>query len=113
MPRRRASSVRRKYQRLLPGGDQVTNKNYGRTRAGKPITEELLEESAKQAEEGLDVDELVRRRSDRPPMGSAATVESVRLDHELSQALRERADDEGRTTSDVIRDAPRRYLAAS
>jgi len=47
-------------------------------------------------------------------MGSAAaSVESVRLDPELSQALRERADEEGRTNSDLIRDALRRYLRAS
>jgi hypothetical protein len=92
----------------------MTKRSYGRTRSGKPITEELLEELAKQAEEGFDVDKLIRRRGGRPPMGSApATVESVRLDPELSQALRERADDEGRTNSDVIRDALRRYLNAS
>jgi predicted DNA-binding protein len=47
-------------------------------------------------------------------MGSAAaTVESVRLDPELSEALRTRAKDEGRTNSDVIREALRDYLQAS
>ncbi len=47
-------------------------------------------------------------------MGSAAaSVESVRLDPELSAALRGRAESERRTNSDVIRDALRRYLAAS
>jgi hypothetical protein len=39
--------------------------------------------------------------------------ESVRLDPELSDALRERAEQEGRTNSDLIRDALRRYLQAS
>jgi hypothetical protein len=92
----------------------MTKRDYGRTRSGKPITEELLAELAQQAEEGFDVDEIIRRRRGRPPMGSAAaTVESVRLDPELSQALRDRATDEGRTNSDVIREALRRYLAAS
>ena len=92
----------------------MTKRDYGRTRSGKPITEELLEELAKQAEEGLDVDEIIRRRGGRPPMGSApATVESVRLDPELSDALRQRAHHEGRTSSDIIRDALRRYLDAS
>lgn len=92
----------------------MTKRDYGRTRSGKPITDELLEELAKKAEEGFDVDELIRRRGGRPPMGSAAaTVESVRLDPELSEALRERADHEGRTNSEVIRDALRQYLAAS
>lgn len=92
----------------------MTTQDYGRTRSGKPITEELLEELGKQAEDGFDVDEIIRRRGGRPPIGSAAAgVESVRLDPELRQALRERADHEGRTNSDVIRDALRRYLAAS
>lgn len=92
----------------------MTERDYGRTRSGRPITDELLDELAKKAEDGFDVDEIVRRRGGRPPLGSAAaTVESVRLDPELSQALRRRADHEGRTNSDVIRDALRRYLAAS
>lgn len=47
-------------------------------------------------------------------MGSAAaSVESVRLDPELSTALHERVKQEGRTNSELIRDALRRYLAAS
>lgn len=44
-------------------------------------------------------------------MGSAAaSVESVRLDPDLSEALRHQAEKEGRTNSEVIRDALRRYL---
>lgn len=92
----------------------MAKKDYGRTKSGKPITEELIEELAAKAEEGFDVDEILRRRGGRPAMGSsAASVESVRLDPELSQALRERAEQEGRTNSDLIRDALRRYLHAS
>lgn len=91
----------------------MAKKTYGRTRSGTPITDELVEDLAKQAEEGFDVDELLRRRGGRPPMGSsAASVESVRLDPELSEALRRRAEEEGRTSSDVIRAALRRYLKA-
>jgi hypothetical protein len=92
----------------------MTKKDYGRTRSGKPITDELIEELAAEAEAGFDVDEIIRRRGGRPPMGSsAAAVESVRLDPELSKALRERAEREGRTNSELIRDALRRYLQAS
>ena len=40
-------------------------------------------------------------------------MESVRLDPELSHELHERAEMEGRTNSDVIRDAIRLYLEAS
>ena len=89
-------------------------KNYGRTRSGKPITDELVEKLAAEAEAGDDVEVIIRRRGGRPPMGSSvASVESVRLDPELREALRERAEREGRTSSDLIRDALRRYLRAS
>jgi Ribbon-helix-helix protein, copG family len=92
----------------------VTKKDYGRTRSGEPITDELIEQLAAEAEAGFDVDEILRRRGGRPPMGSsAAAVESVRLDPELSLALHERAEREGRTNSELIREALRRYLQAS
>ena len=92
----------------------TTKKDHGRTRGGEPITDELVERLAAQAEDGFDVDEILRRRGGRPAMGSAAAaVESVRLDPELEQALRSRAAEEGRTNSEVIRDALRQYLEAS
>jgi Ribbon-helix-helix protein, copG family len=88
--------------------------NYGRTRSGKLISDELVEDIVKRAEQGLDVDEIIRRRGGRPPMGAgAATVESVRLEPELREALHERAEREGRTNSELIREALRRYLEAS
>jgi hypothetical protein len=89
----------------------MPKKTYGKTESGQPITDELVEELAKKAEAGYDVDEMLRRRGGRPPMGTAAaSVESVRLDPELSEALREQAEREGRTNSDVIREALREYL---
>jgi hypothetical protein len=92
----------------------MTKRIYGHTKSGKPVTDEMIEELSAEAESGYDVAEIVRRRGGRPPMGSsAAAVESVRLDPELSEALHERAQQEGRTHSDVIRDALRRYLRAS
>ena len=92
----------------------MTKRLHGHTKSGKPVTDEMVESLAAEAERGYDVDEIVRRRGGRPLMGSAAAeVESVRLDPELSEALRERAEQEGRTNSDVIRDALRRYLRAS
>jgi len=92
----------------------ATKRSYGRTRSGKAITDELVDELASKAEAGYDVDELLRRRRGRPPMGAAAApVESVRLDPELRKALRQRASQEGRTSSDVIRAALRDYLKAT
>lgn len=92
----------------------MTKRSYGHTKSGTPVTDDIVEALADEAERGYDVDEIVRRRGGRPPMGSAAAaVESVRLDPELSEALHSRAEQEGRTHSDVIREALRRYLRAS
>ena len=44
----------------------MATKDYGRTRSGEPITEELLEEWVTKAEEGFDV-VLGARRTERPP----------------------------------------------
>jgi hypothetical protein len=89
----------------------VARKTHGNTAGGLPITDELVNELATKAEQGYDVDELLRRRGGRPPIGSAAaSVESVRLDPDLRQALSERARRDCETTSSVIRKALREYL---
>lgn len=89
-------------------------KTYGKTASGVPITDELIDELAKKAEAGYDVDEILRRRGGRPPIGSAAaSVESVRLDPELRVALSERAQRDHETTSAVIRKALRKYLGVA
>lgn len=86
-------------------------KTYGKTASGVPITDEVVRELAEKAEAGYDVDLMLRRRRGRPPIGSAAaSVESVRLDPELSDALAKRARRDHETTSSVIRKALRRYL---
>jgi len=89
----------------------MAKKTYGKTASGKPITDELVDGLADKAEAGYDVDETLRRRGGRPPIGSAAaSVESVRLDPELRQALTKRAERDRETTSSVIRKALRKYL---
>jgi len=86
-------------------------KTHGRTASGKPITDELVEKLADKAEAGYDVEQTIRRRGGRPAIGSApASVESVRLDPELRQALNRRAERDHETTSSVIRKALRKYL---
>ncbi len=65
------------------------------------------------AEGGYNVDALIARRNKRgrPTIGTAAaSVESVRLDPELRRQLIERAQSEGTTPSELIREALRRYL---
>jgi hypothetical protein len=87
-------------------------KTYGKTKSGVPITDELIEKLAAKAEAGFDVEETLARRRGRPPIGSGpATVESVRLDPELREALSERARHDHEATSSVIRKALRQYLA--
>lgn len=89
----------------------MAKKTYGKTASGVPITDELVAELAEKAEAGYDVDELLRRRGGRPPLGSApASVESVRLEPELREALLRRAERDHETTSSVIRKALRKYL---
>lgn len=86
-------------------------KTYGKTASGVPITDALVEQLAEEAEAGYDVDGLLRRRGGRPPIGSApASVESVRLEPELREALLRRAERDHETTSSVIRKALRKYL---
>lgn len=84
---------------------------HGKTASGAPITDEMIGELAGRAEAGYDVDETLRRRGGRPPIGSGpATVESVRLEPELRQALAHRAELDNETASSVIRKALRKYL---
>jgi len=93
----------------------MTERTYGRTKSGKVITDADIERYAAEAEAGYDVDELIRRRGKRgrPTLGSGpATVESVRLDPELREALATRAEAEGTSSSEVIRQALRDYLEA-
>jgi hypothetical protein len=88
-------------------------KTYGKTADGVSITDELIEKLSKEAEDGYDVEEILRKRVGRPPIGSGpAQVESVRLDPELREALAERAERDHEATSSVIRKALREYLAA-
>jgi uncharacterized protein (DUF4415 family) len=82
----------------------------------QPITDAEVEALAAEAEAGYDVDELLARRPKRgrPALGSSpASVESVRLDPELRRELLERARADGTTTSEVIREALRRFLHAA
>lgn len=71
-------------------------KTHGRSKAGVELTDDVLEQMAKEAEEGLEVTKL-RRRPGRPAMGSApADSFPVRLEPELLVGYV--ADDTGRPT---------------
>lgn len=89
----------------------ATKKTHGKTASGVPITDDLIDKLAERAEAGYDVEETLRRRPGRPTIGSApASVESVRLDPELREALTVRAKRDHEATSSVIRKALWQYL---
>lgn len=81
---------------------------------GVPLTDEIVERFADEAEQGYDVEEILRRRSGRPSMGSGvSSVESVRLDPELKRDLLLRAAEEHISVSEAIRRALDQYLRAN
>jgi hypothetical protein len=81
------------------------------TKTGKVLTDADIEAMADAAERGYDVEELKTRRRGRPMLGTApAEVVPVRLDPELKQAVEARAEAEHMTTSEIIREALRRFL---
>jgi len=97
-----------RYQKLLEGRGSHA-RNAGIKADGTPISDEMIEAMADEAERGYDVEEVLRRsRGGRPPMGSAASsVKSVRLDPELKRDLLLRAAEEHISVPEAIRPGPR------
>jgi hypothetical protein len=86
-------------------------KNSTRTAKGKPLAEAVVEELSREAEAGYDV-QASKRKGGRKPIGSAAArVIPVRLDPELEDALRARAEADHSNASEVIREALRAWLS--
>jgi Ribbon-helix-helix protein, copG family len=86
------------------------------TRAGTPLGGEYEEALAREAEEGFDPAELVRRRAGRPSLSGGpghSTRLGVRLDDDTYQSIRRLAENQHRKISDVVREAINRYLEAS
>lgn len=83
-----------------------------RTKTGRILTDEEIEALATEVEENdYDIDELKTRRRGRPPIGSGpADVVPVRIDPELKAAIEARAEADQTTTSEIIREALRRFL---
>lgn len=75
-----------------------------------PVTEEMIQAFAEEAERGYDVDAL-RKRGRRPMGDGPARVVPVRLDDRLLEALDSQAQRENASRSDVIRAAIRAYVA--
>ncbi len=77
---------------------------------GVPVTDEMIQKWADEAEKGYDVDQL--RKRGRKLMGDGpARVVPVRLDDTLLMALDKRAERDHTTRSELIRAALRAYVA--
>jgi hypothetical protein len=90
----------------------MTDPKTHRTRSGRILTDEDIDAIAGEVEEAdYDVEALKTRRRGRPPMGSGpADVVPVRIDPELRAAIEARAEADHTTTSEIIREALRRFL---
>lgn len=111
-----AMSMRNRYRSMLPHPPEPTNMTKHNdqtvigTSRGTPITDADIERMADEAEAGYDSTRL-RPRGGRPLMGTApAEVVPVRLDPDLRAAVEARAIADHTTTSDIIREALRRFL---
>jgi hypothetical protein len=90
----------------------MTEDKKHRTSTGRVLTDNDLDAIADEVEQAsYDVETLRTRRRGRPMMGSQpAEVVPVRIDPELRAAVDARALAEHTTTSEIIREALRRYL---
>lgn len=88
----------------------MTESTHGSS-GGVELTEELVDELSREAEQGFPESQLTRRGPGRPSMGrGAATVFHVRLEPELRAAVDEQARKEDTTASEVARRAIKRYV---
>ena len=77
---------------------------------GVPVSDEMIQEWADEAERGYDVDVLKKRG--RHPIGDgAARVVPVRMDDSLVAAVDQRAEKDGTSRSEIIRSAVRAFVA--
>jgi hypothetical protein len=85
-----------------------------KTKAGTELTEERLKQLADEAQRGYDLSTAKRVRA-RPGRPSLAEGESPRISYRIPASLFDaaasRAKAEGRTLSELAREALRRYLA--
>jgi len=89
---------------------ETTNGEYV-TSSGRVLAAADIDEIVAEAEAGYDVEWLKTRRVGRPAIGSGpASVVPVRIDPELKAAIDARAEADECTTSELIREAIRRYL---
>jgi CRISPR-associated endonuclease/helicase Cas3 len=87
-----------------------------KTKRGHPVTDELVEKLATEAEAGYDLSKAVPERTrGRPPLGDKAEGVSPRITYrvpsDLYQAAQRKAKAEGRSVSEIAREALEHHLA--
>lgn len=84
-----------------------------RSRDGDELDDETIEALAAEAETGYDLAHAEPRRIGRPSLGDGVSPRvSFRASPAVYRAARERAAREGRSVSDLAREAVERYLAS-
>lgn len=84
-----------------------------KTKDGTELTPEQVEKLAQEAERGYDLSKARRRRRGRPALnGRSAQAKRItfRADDTLFDLAHRRARREGRTVSDIAREAVERYV---
>jgi hypothetical protein len=92
---------------------KASRKNQ-RTKAGTEITPEVAAALAAEAERGYDLSRAKRRRVGRPSLAGAGASPrlSFRTTPDLYRAAQKRAKEEGRSVSDLAREAVARYVGS-
>ncbi len=89
-----------------------TDRKKPTTKSGAEISPQVADALASEAERGYDLSQARRRRVGRPSLGGlgASPRLSFRTTPALYQAAQQRAKQEGRTVSDLAREAVARYV---
>lgn len=79
---------------------------------GTPLTPALERELVEEAERGCDPDQLIREDVGRPSLSGSGTSPRVsfRISLDLATALEREAEEQGKTVSEVAREAIARYV---
>jgi CRISPR-associated endonuclease/helicase Cas3 len=88
------------------------NQEKPKTKAGAEVDRQVVDALASEAEQGYDLSKARPRRVGRPSLGGrgASPRVSFRTTPELYRAAQRRAQEEGRTVSDLAREAVARYV---
>lgn len=92
---------------------KATHKNP-KTKSGAEITPGIADALAAEAERGYDLSKAKRRRVGRPSLagGGVSPRMSFRTTPDLYRAAQKRAKKEGRSVSDLAREAVARYVGS-